>query len=188
MIWTGPEQRSKSQEHTTLFLTSGFTIPLTNRVVFVLTLSFSLHNRRERLWTAPARQGVGLCSESWGRSISVWIRKTVHPWPEGAWGEWWNCEICERRPSSDTLVLYWASKGFKDSNLKAKKIAMCVWRKPSSVIINLSFHALVPCPDPKPPDIIITHYIQHLVAKTEKWGYSHSYLKQGLLELTPLVD
>ena len=45
---------------------------------------------------------------------------------------------------------------------------MCVWRKPSFVNINLSFHALVPCPDPKPPDIIITRYIQHLVAKTKK--------------------
>ena len=146
------------------------------RFVFVLTLSFSLHNRRERWWTAPARRGAGPCSESWGQSISAWIRKTVHPWPEGAWGEWWNCEICERRPSSDTLVLYWASKDFKDSNLKAKKIAMCVWRKPSSVIINLSFHALVPCPDPKPPDIIITRYIQHLVAKTKENEDIYSYI------------
>ena len=83
------------------------------------------------------------------------------------------------------MVLYWASKDFKDSNLKAKKIAMCVWRKPPSVIINLSFQALVPCPDPKPPDII-THYIQHLVAKTEKLRIFT--LIFGLLELTPLVD
>ena len=76
MIWTGPEQRSKSQEHTTLFLTSGFITPLSHHYVHVLKLSFSLHNRRERLWTAPARRGVGLCSESWGQSISVWLKKT----------------------------------------------------------------------------------------------------------------